>query len=251
VAPGRRRAGAGALRPVPTPLRRGAAAVAVTGGALTLAGGASPETEPPPGTDPGQAVVPVAQAQPVQDDPIVFEPAMEPVDPEPDIADAAKLVKAVQLAEQEIARQAAEQERAAEERAAAEAAAANARANCDTDLSVLGGVKSHVRTAAEQLGCTFGEPDMHGVAGRAGTSDHPSGHALDFMVDRSTGDALASCALESMDELGIKYVIWEQRINHGNGWERMEDRGGETANHFDHVHISFDRGGGGGSLQGC
>ncbi len=184
--------------------------------------------------------------------------AVEPVDPEPDIADAGELVKAVQLAEQEIARltaeRAAAEERAAQERAAAEAAAAavaSGPVDCGIDTSDLGRVKSHVRTAAEQLGCRYGAPDMHGVAGRAGTSDHPSGLAIDFMVDRSTGDALASCALENMDALGIKYVIWEQAINHGNGWKGMEDRGGATANHFDHVHISFERGGGSGSVEGC
>jgi hypothetical protein len=240
-------------------LRRGAAAVAVTGSAFSLVGGASPEPEQEPGPD----VVPVAQTrtQAVQDDPVTLASAVEPVDPEPDIADASELVKAVQLAEQEIARltaeRAAAEERAAQERAAAEAAEAAAAAvasgpvDCGIDTSDLGRVKSHVRTAAEQLGCRYGEPDMHGVAGRAGTSDHPSGLAVDFMVDRSTGDALASCALENMDALGIKYVIWEQAINHGNGWKGMEDRGGATANHFDHVHISFERGGGSGSLEGC
>jgi hypothetical protein len=197
--------------------------------------------------------VPVAQAEPdaadTEDAPgaVLLASAVEPVEPDPDIADASELVKAVQRAEQEIARGAAEKA-AAEERAAAEAEAAK---DCDQDLSDLGRVKSNVRTAAEQLGCRFGEPDMHGVAGRAGTSDHPSGLAVDFMVDRATGDALASCALENMDALGVKYVIWEQRINHGNGWKGMEDRGGATANHFDHVHISFERGGGGDSLQGC
>ena len=87
-------------------------------------------------------------------------------------------------------------------------------------------------------------------ASRAGTSDHPSGRAVDFMTDRASGDALADCALQNMDALGISYVIWEQRINHGSGWEPMEDRGGVTANHFDHVHISFD-GEGGGELTGC
>ncbi|HYH30781.1 MAG TPA: hypothetical protein VD903_10385 [Pseudonocardia sp.] len=256
VAPGRRRAGARALRSVPTPLRRGAAAVAVTGSAFSLVGGASPEPEPEPATD----VLPVAQTR--EADAVAYEPAVEPVDPDPDVVDASELVKAVQLAEQELARQAAEraeaeraaaEERAAQERAAAEAAAAEASrsADCGLDTSGLGGVKSHVEAAAEQLGCRYGEPDMHGVAGRAGTSDHPGGLAVDFMVDRSTGDALASCALENMDALGIKYVIWEQRINHGNGWKGMEDRGGATANHFDHVHISFERGGGGGSVQGC
>jgi hypothetical protein len=205
--------------------------------------------------------VPVAQAQPDEpdepeaaeagDDTTLLASAVEPVDPDPDVADASELVKAVQLAEQEIARLAAE--KAAAEKAAAEAAAeaAKAAADCSLDLSDLGRVKSNVRSAAEQLGCRYGEPDMHGVAGRAGTSDHPSGLAVDFMVDRATGDALASCALENMDALGVKYVIWEQRINHGNGWKGMEDRGGATANHFDHVHVSFERGAGGGSVTGC
>jgi hypothetical protein len=210
--------------------------------------------------------VPVAQAQPAPDDTIVPQAAIEPVDPEPDIVDAAELVKAVQRAEEEIVRRSADQ--AAQERAAADAQAAgtlaqadaadaddaadeaSGRPDCGLDTSVLGPAKSHVRAAAQQLGCVFGRPDMHGVAGRAGASDHPAGLAVDFMVDRSTGDALASCALANMDALGIKYVIWEQRINHGNGWKPMEDRGGDTANHFDHVHISFERSGGG-TLQGC
>jgi hypothetical protein len=245
----RRRASASALRSVPTPLRRGAAAVAVTGSAFSLVGGAAPDPE----TRPDAAVVPVAQASP-DDDPVtdVFETALQPIDPEPEIADAAGLVKAAQLAEQEIARaaeQAAAEAKAAAERAAAEAA--RGPVDCGMSLSGLGAVKSNVRTAAEQLGCTFGEPTMFGVAGRAGTSDHPGGLAVDFMVDRATGDRLAACALENMNTLGVKYVIWRQRINHGNGWKPMEDRGGATANHFDHVHISFNRGSGGDTLRGC
>jgi hypothetical protein len=201
---------------------------------------------------PDAAVVPLAQASPADDDPAtgVFEAVVEPVDAEPEIADAAGLVKAAQLAEQQVAR-AAEQARAEAERAAAEAEAARGPVDCDLSTSGLGAVKSNVRTAAQQLGCTFGEPTMHGVAGRAGTSDHPGGLAVDFMVDRATGDRLAACALENMDSLGVKYVIWRQRINHGSGWKAMEDRGGATANHFDHVHISFDRGAGGGTLRGC
>jgi hypothetical protein len=257
----RRRASASALRSVPTPLRRGAAAVAVTGSAFSLVGGAAPDPE----TRPGETVVPVAQAS-SDADPVteVFETALQPVDQEPVIADAAGLVKAAQLAEQEVARAAeqaaADAKAAAETKAAADAKAAAERAaaeaargpvSCDLPTAGLGAVKSNVRSAAVQLGCTFGEPRMHGVAGRAGTSDHPGGLAVDFMVDRATGDRLAACALENMDALGIKYVIWEQRINHGNGWKPMEDRGGATANHFDHVHISFDRGGGGGTLRGC
>ena len=221
----------------------------MTGSAFSLVGGAAPDPE----TRPDAAVVPVAQSSP-DDEPLpdVFETAVLPVDPEPEIADAAGLVKAAQLAEQEVGRaaeQAAAEAKAAAERAAAEAA--RGPVDCGMSLASLGAVKSNVRSAAEQLGCTFGEPTMFGVAGRAGTSDHPGGLAVDFMVDRATGDRLAACALENMGPLGVKYVIWRQRINFGNGWKPMEDRGGATANHFDHVHISFQRGAGGGALRGC
>jgi len=115
----------------------------------------------------------------------------------------------------------------------------------------LGAVKSHVRQAGAFLGCRFGKPVMLGVAGRGGPSDHPSGLAIDFMVNRATGDALARCALQNMDALGVKYVIWEQRINFGHGWRPMADRGGITANHFDHVHVSFERGRGTGNVRSC
>ena len=77
------------------------------------------------------------------------------------------------------------------------------------------------------------------------TSDHPSGHALDFMVygNRALGDSLAAYALQEQEALGITYVIWRQRINSGDGrgWRAQADRGGITANHFDHVHVSFER----------
>jgi hypothetical protein len=61
------------------------------------------------------------------------------------------------------------------------------------------------------------------------------------MVRGEKGDRIARCALANQEELGIDYVIWKQRINYGDGWERMADRGGITENHYDHVHISFKR----------
>ncbi|MGI5125530.1 hypothetical protein ACQEVB_01830 [Pseudonocardia sp. CA-107938] len=151
----------------------------------------------------------------------------------------------------EVARQKAEAERAAAaEKAKAEAAVATQR-NCGVSEAGLGPVKPFVRTAAQLLGCKFGKPTMYGVAGRGGVSDHPGGKAVDFMVNRSTGDALAACALKNKAALGITYVIWRQRINFGQGWQGMEDRGGVTANHYDHVHVSFGNGASGTSLQGC
>lgn len=148
--------------------------------------------------------------------------------PAPAGVDVSELIKAAGLAD--VARH------AAEVKAAREAAA-----HCDADLDGLGRVKPWVRDAAQFLSCLGGQPDVGGVSSRGRVSDHPSGHAVDFMVRGSQGDTLAECALANQDELGITYVIWEQRVNYGDGWERMSDRGGDTANHVDHVHVSFER----------
>lgn len=78
-----------------------------------------------------------------------------------------------------------------------------------------------------------------GLGARTRASDHPTGHALDFSVNRLTGDQIAEYVLDNMELLSVKYVIWRQRINFGEGWRMMEDRGSATANHYDHVHISF------------
>jgi hypothetical protein len=263
---------AAAARPLleSVPVRRGAAAVAVTGGAFSLMGAGAPVDVPPVAVPAVADAAAVAQLPaldaPAADGPaLVMMPAVTPVAPEPDVLDdPSPLVKAVQMGEELAARleaervAAEERARAEAERAAAEAAAAAAEAerrasvgaDCGIDTGQLGAVKGFVREAARFLGCAHDVDTMHGVAGRAGTSDHPSGLAVDFMIGRTAGDALADCALQNMDALGIKYVIWEQRINHGDGWELMEDRGGVTANHFDHVHISFDQDGGG-ELSGC
>lgn len=111
--------------------------------------------------------------------------------------------------------------------------------SCAAGTEGMEGVASNVAEAGETLRCMFGVDTVLGIGNRGGGSDHPSGKALDFMVDPATGDRLAEYALANADELGITYVIWQQRINTGDGWEKQEDRGGATANHMDHVHISF------------
>lgn len=112
-------------------------------------------------------------------------------------------------------------------------------AACSTSLS---GAKPHVAQVGNHVKNKFDIDTVGGKAGRSGTSDHPSGLALDFMVDSSTGDDVAQYVLDNQDKFGVKYVIWEQRYNAGSGWSTMEDRGGATANHMDHVHVSFDSG---------
>ena len=116
----------------------------------------------------------------------------------------------------------------------------NGGGTCAAGTDGFGSVADGVAAAGEQLRCMFAIDTVYGVAGRSNASDHPAGKALDFMADRAAGDRLAEYAAANMDELGISYVIYRQRINTGDGWESMEDRGGTTANHMDHVHVSFD-----------
>lgn len=159
-------------------------------------------------------------------------PSVVPVADGLEQVDAAALVKAAGLAE----KQAKVQQKAAE-------------LACPPNAAGFGAVKPSVAAAGYYLRCKFSVSTIIGVASRGGTSDHPLGLALDFMVDRGTGDALADCALRNKGPLGVKYVIWRQRVNYGNGWQAMADRGGATQNHMDHVHISFAPGAGGGSPQ--
>ncbi|WIX77547.1 hypothetical protein QRX50_40090 [Amycolatopsis carbonis] len=108
--------------------------------------------------------------------------------------------------------------------------------------STLAGAQSGAAQVGNHILTKFKVSSVGGRAGRGGASDHPAGLALDFMVDTTTGNALAAYVLAHQGEFGVTYVIWRQRINTGSGWDPMEDRGSPTANHFDHVHVSFKAG---------
>ena len=72
---------------------------------------------------------------------------------------------------------------------------------------------------------------------------HPSGLALDYMVlsNKALGDAIVAYHRAHWDELGVKYLIWQQRYLPGPdaAWQPMADRGSPTQNHFDHVHVNY------------
>ena len=80
--------------------------------------------------------------------------------------------------------------------------------------------------------------------------DHGKGLAVDFVVNDNTelGDQIANYATSDMESNDINYVIWKQHFyanydsyyGPANTWNLMPDRGGDTANHYDHVHVSFN-----------
>jgi hypothetical protein len=78
-------------------------------------------------------------------------------------------------------------------------------------------------------------------AGDSG-SEHSTGRALDIMVSGSEGKEVAEWLKANYQKLGVSELIYQQQIwtvqRSSEGWRGMEDRGGATANHMDHVHVS-------------
>ena len=111
----------------------------------------------------------------------------------------------------------------------------------------------HLQPQAEafrqEIAAKFGITNIGGYR-EGDPDDHGKGLAVDVMVPTSSqlGDQVAQYAIDNMDRAGISYVIWKQQFympvdniyGPANTWNQMPDRGGDTANHYDHVHISFN-----------
>ena len=101
----------------------------------------------------------------------------------------------------------------------------------------------------QEIAAKFGITNIGGYR-EGDPDDHGKGLAVDVMVPTSSqlGDQVAQYAIDNMDRAGISYVIWKQQFylpvvfffGPSNTWNQMPDRGGDTANHYDHVHISFN-----------
>jgi len=242
------RGGARHRSPGRAALRHGAVAAGLTGGALALVG---PAVIALPEQDATSTLELSAQGLALADTAgsagssgSSSAAAVSPVSSAAGGAAAADLIKAAERdrAADTAAAQRAEDDAAAQEQAAQAAEEQQRAASVDCGASgSYGGVADAVQEVGNAMECVFPGHDVLGVGSRGGQSDHPDGYALDFMT--TSGDAIADCVIENKDALGVSYVIWDQRINTGSGWEGMEDRGGATANHEDHVHISFERGG--------
>lgn len=111
----------------------------------------------------------------------------------------------------------------------------------------------HLQPQAEafrqEIAAKFGITNIGGYR-EGDPEDHGQGLAVDVMVPTNSelGDQVAQYAIDNMDRAGISYIIWKQQfympVNNiygpANTWNQMPDRGGDTANHNDHVHISFN-----------
>ena len=122
----------------------------------------------------------------------------------------------------------------------------------ELDDPAMNGLTDHAKKMKVALAKKFGITSFSMF--RAGDEDgtghgHNTGMSVDFMVPvgSAQGDQLAEYLTKNMNELGVYYIIWKQRFympqfniyGPANTWNLMPDRGGVTANHYDHVHVSF------------
>lgn len=79
------------------------------------------------------------------------------------------------------------------------------------------------------------------------TPDHPAGRAVDVMIpsyktNKALGWEIANYFREHAAEYNINYIIFDQKIwniaRDKEGWRSMANRGSDSANHLDHVHIN-------------
>ncbi len=140
-------------------------------------------------------------------------------------------------ADQAPAAQEAEQPSATEQ-----AAPQNSSVNTD-------GMSPSAANFANNVANQYGTTDIGGY--REGDSgDHGSGNAVDVMTYDNTqlGQEVADYATSNMEANNISYVIYQQKFyaptdniyGPAYTWNEMPDRGSDTANHMDHVHVSFN-----------
>lgn len=93
-------------------------------------------------------------------------------------------------------------------------------------------------------------PAITSYGGRRADSipGHPDGRAIDAMIPNYSGSGnalgwqVAEYVRANAGRLGVTEVIFDQKIwttqRSGEGWRSMGNRGSDTANHRDHVHVT-------------
>lgn len=116
-------------------------------------------------------------------------------------------------------------------------------APCSDGSSVEDGMRADTIRVHRAVCALFPGVDSYGGL-RGGGGEHSVGRAVDIMIgsDSDLGYQIADWVRAHAKELGVSEVIWHQHIwtvqRSSEGWRSMEDRGGATANHMDHVHVT-------------
>lgn len=120
---------------------------------------------------------------------------------------------------------------------------ADSSAPCPSGSSVESGLTPNAIKVHRAVCHRFPQVKSFGGVRADALPEHPSGRALDCMISsNATGWEIARWVRANASSLGVTQVIFDQHIwttqRSGEGWRQMGDRGGATANHQDHVHVT-------------
>lgn len=111
---------------------------------------------------------------------------------------------------------------------------------CASGSSVESGLSAAAVQVHRSVCAAF--PEVTAYGGLRSDGDHSQGLALDIMASGSLGDQIADFVRGNSGDLGVSEVLWSQQIwtvqRASEGWRSFEDRGSDTANHDDHVHVT-------------
>jgi hypothetical protein len=115
-------------------------------------------------------------------------------------------------------------------------------APCASGSDVESGLMANAIAVHRAVCAAFPSVTAYGGLRPGDSGEHGQGLALDIMVTGATGDQIAEFVRANSGALGVSEVIWAQRIwtveRSSEGWRPLEDRGSDTANHYDHVHVT-------------
>ena len=115
-------------------------------------------------------------------------------------------------------------------------------AACGVSSGIESSLQSNARAVYRAVCAIFPQVTSYGGIRPGDSGDHGTGRALDIMITGETGWEIARYLQANAGALGITYLIYQQQIwmagDPASAWSGMEDRGGATANHFAHVHVS-------------
>lgn len=115
-------------------------------------------------------------------------------------------------------------------------------ATCSVSTGIESSLQSNARAVYRSVCASFPQVTSYGGIRPGDGGDHGTGRAVDIMISGETGWDIARYLQANAGALGITYLIYQQQIwmagDAASAWSGMEDRGGATANHFDHVHVS-------------
>jgi hypothetical protein len=163
----------------------------------------------------------------------------------PSVSQDAAAVAALSAAAEAAAAEVAAAEEAAVEKAAVEKAAAEKAASRTYAAASKYGLRGGAVKTYEAVMSRFSGINSVGGYRASSLSNHQLGLAIDFMLtpgeESSLGWSIAKYLAANASALNIDHIIFEQHIWTPSSptWRLMEDRGGITANHFDHVHVSM------------